>query len=136
MRMSRRKVLFGGGAVLALLGGAGLLYRGALEAHIREVIETVFGAGPAASEAARAFTEDLISGLPGSQQRRLRILSVQHRLGDREAEWFPREISRLFAQSTNVVRASETGETLEYYALFDPYAGPCSNMLSAQWLDA
>jgi hypothetical protein len=140
MTLSRRNVLLGGGAIVAL-GGVYLATTKGLRATLERRFDLVFGPEYARHAEARNFLDAYLGwmsevGLPVFRQ------------AERMAAWLPVPLSEqnasvmaisdhaaeLFLRSTNVVRSYETGEAFEFSGLFYPYDMPCANRLAAQWV--
>lgn len=108
------------------LAGVAALVAGVLGARfydprprqVRAILREEFGDAIAGADDAQAFTEAFIT--------------FSEALGTTEIETVPTALT--FIQSTNVIRALETGDDLIFLGLEGPIEAPCQNPLSANWL--
>lgn len=110
MKLTRRTALYGvAGAVLATSAGLHLARPG-VASHIARI----FGDETANLPAAKDF-----------------IAAYDHRLSGGAASPVDVDIARQFMMATNFYEHHTTGAPLEFDALYNPYAQPCANRLSA-----
>ena len=109
------------------------------EQVIRRALARSFGKSVADHPESTRFVDDFLVGYhhlanKETARSRLKNWALTFGLPLNSADELRAQIVPLFLTSTNVVRASETGEDLSYVGLFDPYTSPCTNQLGANWV--
>jgi hypothetical protein len=138
IRLTRRHYI---GLCLAA-GGAAFSYKlvtSGPEQVIRRALVRSFGNQIANHSESTRFIEDFLVGYhhranQESPVSRMKNWAVTFGLPLNSPRELRDQIVPLFLTSTNVVRAVETGEDLNYVVLFDPYTSPCTNQLGANWI--
>jgi hypothetical protein len=106
------------GVAAAVVGVLGYRFYDPRPRQVRAILAQEFGDTIARSEDAKAFTDAFIG--------------FSEALGRTQIETIPTALT--FIQSTNVIRAMETGDELIFLGLEGPIEAPCQNPLSANWL--
>ncbi|WP_172299103.1 hypothetical protein [Pseudoruegeria sp. HB172150] len=140
MAASRRTILLGALAGTAALAAAPFLTR-RVEHELRHILRVNFGRRIADAPAADDFIEEVAAIWNGVSSQRDRIVKptlwmLSPVLEDQRDERAALEETIIlgFLQSTNAVRAYETGGELVYLGIGDRYDQPCGNAFSADWL--
>ena len=135
--MKRRAVLLALGVVAGYFGWS--RYPKSLPETMRAQIADAFGKTIANAPETSAFLEDYLHYLastPGHEYKRIAVYF--HQAPDKPpseletADYLREHMFGAYLRATNVIRATERGEPLEYTGIFDPRTNPCANQLSAQ----
>lgn len=138
MRLPRRTVLLGLAAGIGVLGWQGTrLFGGSrLDRIVSHSLRQAYGRdiadGPVGITFQREFRVFVDQMLRGGQQHRAALMNQAfvHQGPIASDDWYAGFAVQHFALATNVCTYRETGDPLEFNALFDPQSGPCSNPLS------
>ncbi|MCG6904317.1 MAG: hypothetical protein LJE68_16715 [Rhodobacter sp.] len=140
MPLSRRRIIAGG--MLAVLAGLSIpLATRRIEDELRAILDANFGPAIADAPESALFIADVAdvwNGLNTPLQRITRptlwMLGPLLPIARRQRDALGENVVNLFLRATNVVRAHETGDDLQYVGIPDPYQNPCANPLSFAWL--
>ena len=139
MRISRRALLFLGGASIALVAvppAIMSLRRNVLNILAQEFSPVVAG-HPEAEAFARSYSDRFQESRDAPRKLSDSYDGIIGQFGGTTSrqKTLRRRVITAFVRETNAVIAEETGESLVFLGgPFDPYERPCSNPLSAQWL--
>jgi hypothetical protein len=133
MGWSRRQVVRAGLAGLALLWGGAAFLR-PQESRVLGIIARHFGAAHAGSPESEAFVQDFVAAWTERKPLWFRATERLMPPGVGTSAEFETLVIETYVRATNVVLAEERGEALIYLGQPDPYAIPCANPLSANWL--
>ncbi len=138
MRFNRRQLVVAGLSAAVLSAGGFGLYTAPARAA-RKALAASFGDDVANHPETTRFLDSYLIRYRAAARTTSRLT----RLGNQARTWglplydaaqFGGDVVQTYLTSTNVVLVAENGEDLAFVALRDPYASPCTNQLSANWL--